>query len=290
MIVQTTPKFLVCKYVENIRRQETRNVGVILVHNNTIHARFLGEDFPGEIDGRRIKTVVDDYQTYAQWVNYWRYCIDPINVSSSDQVSDQEVERAITQLIESERQNFFISKGGEVLIPNSEHKDASALLTYLYNEVVEPEDEPATEAKIKLRKATDIIVEEAGIKSLPLYSENPKIEILNTRGKRERVYPDYLFINNFYNVLENVSLHASSEKIAQRMVDATQFMYERLEKHATKENNREAKFASFIDARPSQYTYDISYFVDILSGYGPIVDVSQPQQSKKVLLALAANH
>jgi hypothetical protein len=282
MTVAALPTFLVCKYVPDPRRQEPRNVGVVLLHpTEGVQARFLGEDLPGEIDGRKVAGVVRDTKGYDQWVTYWRYCTQAINL---DDPSDPKIlEQVRTSLLSSSRNNYTVVEGGEVMISGAEDKDPSALLSYVYNEIVERDIDTTQLEKIDLDRRSHQIIQDLGFTDRALFTVSPKIDVMNRRGRRERVSPSYLLINKKYNVLENIALHSSSEKSARRAIDATQYMYEKLETHAKQENNRDAVFASFIDARQEKYTYDLSELVDLLSSWGPVVNIADIEGSKQVL-------
>ncbi|ULH16024.1 hypothetical protein MF271_05155 [Deinococcus sp. KNUC1210] len=115
MTVATLPTFLVCKYVPDPRRQELRNVGIVLLHpTDGVQARFLGEDLPGEIDGRKVSGIVRDTKGYDQWVAYWRYCTQAINL---DDPSDPKIlEQIRFSLLNSSRNNYTVVEGGEVMV------------------------------------------------------------------------------------------------------------------------------------------------------------------------------
>lgn len=275
--------FVVFKYVPDLRRQEPRNVGVALVHPTGVHARFVGEGLPGDIDLRTVRPLIGDTGAYEQWVDYWRYHIDQGNASNGE-----NADGAVKELIGSSRNNYIVVPGGRVLVPGAEDKDPNTLLSFLYNEVVEMEDEPSLEIKIDLERTAAQLIRTSGISKSPLFQQSPKIMVLNKKGVRERITPDYLVINRNYNVLESVNFHMTSESSARRALDATQYMYEKLEIHAKNENRKEAVFVSFIDARPERYTYDIGEITTILQSWGPIVDVSQTESSVKVLESVLA--
>lgn len=275
--------FVVFKYIPNLRRQEPRNVGVALIHSTGVHARFVGEGLPGDIDLRTVRPLIGDTGAYEQWVDYWRYHVEQGNASNGENASD-----ALKELINSSRNNYIVVPGGRVLVPGAEDKDPNTLLSFLYNEVVETEDEPPLNVKIDLERTAAQLVKASGISRSPLFQQSPKIMVLNRKGVREKITPDYLIINRNYNVLESVSLHMTSESSARRALDATQYMYEKLEVHAKNENRKEAVFVSFIDARPERYTFNIEEVTTILQSWGPIVDVSQTDSSVKVLESILA--
>lgn len=260
-------------------------MGVVLLHEAGVTARFFGEEMPGEIDGRKARAVVSDSKTYDQWVQYWRWCTDTAATLGS---KPHELLNSVrSSLIGSSKNNFVVVDGGTLMVAGAEDKDPSALLSYLYNEIVEVEADAPQSEKIDLDRRTQQLITEVGLSRKPLYMHNPKIEVLNRRGKREKVSPSYLYIGRNYNVIETINLHSSSEKSAQRAVDATQYMYERLEGHARTANRKNAVFASVIDARPEKYTYDLNELIELLGSWGPVINVAEPDRAINTLDRIA---
>ncbi len=291
------PRFLVAKFIADIRRQEPRNVGVILLHEKGVYARFFGEGLPGlddetGIDGRRVRGRVFDSETYSQWVQYWRYSMEPY-ASLSDR-SPSEAAGVLSwcesRLLESSHQHYCVFKGGEVLVQGLEGKDPSVLLTHLYNDLVEEDEFPAAE-NVDLKGGISDILQRAGLQGHPLLQPRLAIDVA-THGKRKaRLRPDFVFIRNKqYNVLESVPLHATSKKLSQRNVDAVQFMYDRLEAHARTVNKMEADFFSFIDGRPDRYSYDPSEFIETLAGWGHAINVFHPDDAARELSVLVEDN
>lgn len=68
-------KWLLAKYVRDLRRREPVNVGVIVFAHGEIAARFVGETDGKAIDGRRTRGFADP-ENYRAWVAHWRRSID----------------------------------------------------------------------------------------------------------------------------------------------------------------------------------------------------------------------
>ena len=60
-------RFLVAKYIPDLRRMEPKNIGIIAWNDGRTAARFLGED-----DGPPRYLGVRDRNNYAQWLTSWR--------------------------------------------------------------------------------------------------------------------------------------------------------------------------------------------------------------------------
>ncbi len=69
-----TPRYLLTKYIPDLRRGEPPNVGVIIWAPSGVEARFVGEKArsAGEVDGRSIPSYVTSTHAYKQWIEFWR--------------------------------------------------------------------------------------------------------------------------------------------------------------------------------------------------------------------------
>jgi hypothetical protein len=70
-IIIMEAKYWIAQLIDDLFRNEPRNVGVFVQIGDQIAAKFLGESEGGEIDGRRLKTLSYP-NVYRQWVQYWR--------------------------------------------------------------------------------------------------------------------------------------------------------------------------------------------------------------------------
>jgi hypothetical protein len=183
-----TPTFLVVKFISDIRRQEPRNIGVILLHKTGVYSRFFGEDLPDPqnesgIDGRRVKNLISDTKTYEQWVRYWRYCTEPYAVLDPETAA-LPLAQCYKLLLESSKQNFIVTTGGRILTSDLEHKQPSTMLTWLYNVLVE-EDEYGTLENVDLRRATENFLSTAGILSHPLLIRDLSVKVNAPKIKKQ---------------------------------------------------------------------------------------------------------
>lgn len=114
----------VFRHMRDLRRGETRNVGVALATDDQIAAVFLGEGEPGEIDGRRVRFQVSDTATYQDWVLYWRHHLD----RGADGLSDLLDPRM-------QKPDFTLQEAGEILLDQDETPRFT--VEQLYAELVE---------------------------------------------------------------------------------------------------------------------------------------------------------
>jgi len=91
-------KYWIARYVEDVFRNEPKNVGVIVSVGRTLAARFVGEQDNGILDGRKLKGFSHP-NVYSQWHDYWRREIATGNLS---------------EIIKAATSNYFVVSGGEV--------------------------------------------------------------------------------------------------------------------------------------------------------------------------------
>lgn len=281
------PHFYVAKYIANLRRQEPINVGVVLLHQEGCNARFYGEDEPGSIDGRKVRDKIDDHSTFEEWVSYWRYCIEPGNdLMTPMMIWQPEVSQ---QLERSSRGNYLMLQGGEIVMTGVEDKDPTAILSYLYNDLVEQEEEVPEMVKIDTKRVSDAIMKGSGLMKSMWYQERPKITYPTRTGRIGTVRPTYTIVKDKqegYTVIEPISLHASSEDVAHKSLDAAQFLFEKVEQYAERAEKREAHFVCLVDARPEKYTFSLDEILETLKSYGKVIDISKHAESIENLQAI----
>jgi hypothetical protein len=115
-------RYLIAQHVEDLFRNEPRNVGVFVGIEGERTARFVGDSGNGKIDGRRIVHLPYP-DVYKQWVEYWWTTLrdDP---------------QAMQSLLKTSGQHYRVVEGGEVadIGNDSVHDVAGFLYTSLVSE------------------------------------------------------------------------------------------------------------------------------------------------------------
>lgn len=136
--------WLLAKYVPDLRRNEPRNVGLILLRGDEVAARFVGQrQSDGTIDGRKAKMV--NLANYKRWVAYWRRLMD----------KGPDALLAATQRPER-TSSYVLEVGGEFLSDEDPAMPTSVLLDHLYHELVDDKldmDEPVSLWPMKFEDA-----------------------------------------------------------------------------------------------------------------------------------------
>lgn len=111
-------RYWIAQYVQDVFRNEPRNVGVLVAVGNDVAGRFLGENEDGIIDGRRLKNFPYP-DVYRQWITYWR----------------RELAKGhVAELPEHSAANFRVADGGTVSDIGGDA--ASTVAEYLYSTLV----------------------------------------------------------------------------------------------------------------------------------------------------------
>lgn len=141
-------RWLIAKYVRDLRRREPRNVGIILFSGDRVLARFLAED-PAEaekIDGRAIRHQFGSPTNYRAWVHYWR------------SAAGSTPEAAL--LARAQTDNYYLERGGQ-LMAGPEFR-AEELLDKLYSELIVDMPIDVEEAPTALAGPLDEFLSEPG--------------------------------------------------------------------------------------------------------------------------------
>jgi hypothetical protein len=120
-------RYWIAKNVDDVFRNETRNVGVIVSDGVSCCARFVGERETGVIDRRLLGQRFRYPEVYLQWIAYWR---DAINIGAIDEV------------VSAKSGNYLVVEGGEVTDAGSD--SPAAVCAFLFSLLVG--DSPTMEA------------------------------------------------------------------------------------------------------------------------------------------------
>ena len=173
----SNPRFLVAKYVPDRLRMEPINVGVILWTPEYARARFRGEryDRPGYIDGRKLRSHVNETSNYKRWVTYWRR--ELARETLVPPAGGQPVARSdpdfVTALLVHGRSSYFLVEAGLSLDPIPEER-ADEVLEHWYGRLVESplEDRVSSSETPLVVRTLDRAISEAGLATDPHLQRN----------------------------------------------------------------------------------------------------------------------
>jgi hypothetical protein len=140
-------KYLLAKYIPDLRRYEPRNIGIIVWSPEGLDARFLGEkDEPtGSINGRSVPPFVTSLNAYKQWVYYWRAEIEKSKIkpiSGGESVARDLPE--FTEVLKTANRGNFVLEDGGLLLDRITSEQLPQLTDELFTALVEThgQDEP----------------------------------------------------------------------------------------------------------------------------------------------------
>lgn len=116
-----TAKYWIAQYVQDLFRQEPRNIGVFVEMDGQKDVQFIGEGEDGQIDGRRLR-LFQYPDAYREWVGYWRR-------------RAAEAGTGIDELVAASGSHFRVIEGGELSdVGEDSLQDATG---YLYSLLVD---------------------------------------------------------------------------------------------------------------------------------------------------------
>ena len=180
-------KYLLAKYIPDLRRQEPRNIGIIVWSPEGLEARFLGEknEEMETIDGRSVPPFVTSLNAYKQWVHYWRAEIEKPEikpVSGGDSVSKDLPE--FTEVLKTANRGNFVLEDGGLLLDKVNVEELPRVANELFNTLVEAggQDEPRD---LTLDEMCDELLETTKLAFNPHFYNSFAVECLVATGTHE---------------------------------------------------------------------------------------------------------
>jgi hypothetical protein len=168
-------RYLVAKYVPDLRRMEPRNVGVVVWSRGEVVARFAGErrEQPGEVDGRSVPGFVTSLSAYKQWVRFWRKELEKPAVRALP--AGEPVSRSspdfLKTLAATSRGNFHLVEAGMLLDPVAED-ELPRVADFLYAGIVEEVQSAEEPRDPSLEEVCERIIEETRLACHPFFRRN----------------------------------------------------------------------------------------------------------------------
>ena len=263
-------RYLLARYVDDLLRNEPKNVGIVVFDGEVAAARFLGEVEPGRIDLRHVKWM-DGRSSYGQWVDYWRTTLDDPGVLSDELRGEPGgSDHVIERLISTSSADFRLELGGEVLVDADDlgvRDSVDKLFERLVGHVAEPP--PPIEKQEKrlswrsLNVRTRSVLERAGVPmDTSRFRAEPVVEYA-VGDHKQKTKLSYAVMNGRLHYLQAVPFSAEHDA-TEREVTRCGFIAEHIDR-------ANLVFAySGRDVGPN--TRDL---VGLLNAIGPAVDVTQ---------------
>lgn len=255
-------EWLVAKYVQDLRRQEPKNVGVVLKVGDLFLSRFLGERDEGQIDGRTVRGLVSSVDNYKAWVAHWQH-------TTSRGRGDFDV---FTKRRGDD--SYYLEYGGERLF-GSEETEPEDMLDYLYGVLVEEAPEPKT---LNVRQLSERVLDHAGI--LDKVTSEYHLPLRLGGGNTDRAYFDYRYDNGAVHLMKRITLTYEGERSWER-VHAAAWDFE---KAALNPDNSGQGLIALVKTRP--FDPDLETQIGVLSNLAFVVNVAQVDEAASKLTQL----
>lgn len=186
--------YLIAKYVDDVRRNEPVNVGVIVFDGKDVLARFEGEDDARNIDKRRIRRI-GGRDAYVAWVQHWRRLLEAF-----EHGDPRESVASVMQANGSP--DFYVEAGGDVVLDHDQ-RDLAESVRDLYARLVKPEDLPSPPS-LKQKSRAALRLAGATLDDLEQFKENVDVE-LSVGGDIFHDRFSYAVKNGAWHFLQEVS-------------------------------------------------------------------------------------
>lgn len=251
-----TARWAVAKYVDDLRRDEPDNVGVILwADDGTVLSRFLGERLDGTVDGRSTKWTPSP-AIFKAWVDYWR-------TQLAAGVAPEEV-------VNRRRpgDNYFLAEMGERLY-DGDARQPDELLDYLFGVLIE---ETPTKAPSVERIAEEVLAR-TGIKSV--VQRDFRIPF----DDDDLVF-DYRFDNGHVNLLQRANLGYEDDR-SWTVAHDLAWSYDAVRQHGVPGAVADLQCATLVRARPPDA--DLRRQLRLLGNRSEVISLDNTERASSAL-------
>jgi hypothetical protein len=271
-------RFVVAKYIPDLRRMEPRNIGVVVWSDGRTAARFLGED-----DALPPHLGVRDKSNYREWITSWKNQLaKPVLETDRGETVKRSDPAFLDVLREWSRKNYVLVDGGEVA-DKSSHEDLGVIAEYLFSELVslgETKAEREHEYQV-LRAASTHVLREAGLPSLPNWRHTDPMWY-KALGVLKYFDCDYVLgpLEHPYSIYQRVALKH------QKTFESTLFHLYWVQQ--SRDFGRERCAAMIVG--PASPTKEQSENRAMLESVATVVDVSRADEARCKLLEIASHN
>ena len=145
-------RFLIAKYTPDLRRNETRNIGVILWAGGNVASRFLPLS--------QAAAFVNESESYSRWIDYWNALLnkEEISIRGRKPVARDD-SSYLDEVLRTQSGNYILEEAGAVIdiVKSSKINQAA---NYLYSELVDQRNSSLRITPKEQAKAIRTVVKE----------------------------------------------------------------------------------------------------------------------------------
>jgi len=193
------PRFLVAKYIPDLKKIEPRNVGVIVWFDGTVRGRFLGDE-DGHLKAPKLFANSPFHDAYKTQLESWRLQFDKptLPVKKGRAPVKRSTPAFLDALMLFGGTHFMLADGG-VVADGCNAEEVDALSEYLYDELVAHNwSEP--KAKSPLKSLCDQTFKTLKDRKDSKFKEHYKLT-LPIGGEQEELIFSYAYAENYPVVL-----------------------------------------------------------------------------------------
>lgn len=268
-------RYLIVKYVDDLSRNEPRNVGVVAYDGIDAVARFDGEGSDGLPDLRRVRYRITGSHAYREWVKYWRTTLEsPGKIERSLKGLSSGDPRVIESLIASSGREFYLEEGGEIL-HDAETTSLDSMGEDLFRSLVHEPETPAP-AKLKDKSKHALVLAGAPLDDPQRFQKDLVVTVTGPGGETIHDEISYAVRNGEWHYLQEVPFNPDRPKANRKEVFNCAFFFQN---SARLEDSSRAILYDQTDLGDG----DDEALVHMLGQLGTLIDVSASDQAAEHL-------
>ncbi len=267
------PRYLVAKFIPDLRRLEPRNVGIVLWANGETSARFVGEREDGALDLRRVPGFITDKRAYEQWVKFWRAELSKptIEFLRTSRALSKGSSRCLDALMSTSPGNFYLSDGGTLL---DQLDDIEEAMSFLFGELVDSKESERVKEKSLETLCAGLLRESHFIDS-PHFKEQYPVR-LKVDGVDAEFHFSYAAANGTLQKLyQRVSFVDDRQAEMQKAVLSCAYMFEKIMDNKLL---RLEDTAALVLVRPEALLESTYHELDLLRSVTRVIDVETERE------------